>query len=104
MTGPNFRALIRLYDVASSESTFIIRLFRIDADHDEAIHTVVLNATSPYSGAFRSEAAHAQLDITELLILRKAWPEALRVQIEPVTPGSRHCACASVTPTTRRSS
>ena len=97
MTDPNFRVLVRLYDVAYSQSAFTVRLFRVDADRDEAIHTVVLNATTPYSGPFRSEAAYAQLDITGLLVLRKAWPEALRVEIEPRTPGSRYWAFASVT-------
>ena len=47
--------------------------------------------------AFRSEAAYAQLDITDLLKLRKAWPAVARVEIVPRTPGSRYWAFVSLT-------
>jgi hypothetical protein len=97
MNDPAFRVLLRVYDVAYSNSTFNVRLYQADVDDDTAVHTVVLNATTPYSGPFRSEAAYAQLDMTDLLKLRKAWPAAVRIEVEPATPGSRYWEFASVT-------
>lgn len=97
MNDPKFRVLVRLYDVAYNNSQFTVRLFHSDVGNDSAVHTEVLNATSPYYGPFRSEAAYVQLDFTELLKLRKAWPASVRIEIEPMTPGSRYWAFAAIT-------
>lgn len=93
----NFRVLLRIYDLAYSRSGFEVRLYPEGLEGEPPAHTALLTALTEQTGAFRSEAAYAQLDITDLLKLRKAWPAATRIEIHPTTPGSRYWAFASIT-------
>src|SRR5215212_1739166 len=97
MTDPNFRMLLRVYEVAYSKASFIVRLYPEDTSNEAAVHTELLIATTPQTGVFRSEAAYAQLDLGDLLKLRSVWPANVRIEIEPVTPGSRYWAFVSIT-------
>jgi hypothetical protein len=93
----NFRVLLRIYDLAYSKADFEVRLYAEGVEGEPPAHVALLTATTPQQGAFRSEAAYAQLDITDLLKLRKAWPAVARVEILPRTPGSRYWAFVSLT-------
>lgn len=93
----NFRVLLRVYDLAYSKADFTVRLYAEGVENEAPVHVAVLTATTEQTGAFRSEAAYAQLDITDLLKLRKAWPAAARIEILPTTPGSRYWAFVSIT-------
>ena len=92
----SFRILLRVYDLAYTKADFEVRIYA-EGREDDPIHVALLTATTPQQGAFRSEAAYAQLDITDLLKLRKAWPATARVEIVPRTAGSRYWAFVSLT-------
>ncbi len=96
LTDQNFRVLLRIYEVAYSTSTFVVRFYG-EGESELPPHTVTLTATSPQTGPFRSEAAYVQFDVSSLLHLRRTWPDALRIEIQPATPGSRYWAFASIT-------
>lgn len=96
-TDQDFRVLLRVYDAAYSESRFLVRILPNDDSVDIPPYEVTLNAFTPQSGEFRSEAAYAQLDVSALVHLRRAWPDVVRIEIEPLTPGSRYWAVASIT-------
>jgi hypothetical protein len=94
----DFRVLLRLYDAAQTRAMFRVAVYAQTTADTQPLHTVVLQAASAETGDFRTEAAYAQFDVTELLHLdHQAWPEAVRIEITPVTPGSRYWAFASVT-------
>ncbi|HEX6086805.1 MAG TPA: IPT/TIG domain-containing protein [Thermoanaerobaculia bacterium] len=92
-----FRILLRVYDLAYTKADFEVRIYGEGTENEPPAHITLLTATTPQQGAFRSEAAYAQLDITDLLKLRKAWPAVARVEIVPRTPGSRYWAFVSLT-------
>lgn len=93
----NFRLLLRVYDVTYGEALFVVRIYPAQEDASASIYGTTLTARTPRLGSFRSEAAYAELDITNLLNLRLAWPEVARIEIQPMTPGSRYWAFVSVT-------
>jgi hypothetical protein len=93
-----FRILLRVYDMSYSEAQFAVRFY--PATHDDpkpSIYSLTLTAKTPRQGPFRAEAAYAELDIAHLLSLRLAWPQVARIEIEPLTPGSRYWAFVSLT-------
>ena len=96
---PNFRVLLRLYDVAQSTSRFRVALYKEAAgDATPALFTQELTISTPQSGPFRTEAAYGQFDVTSLLNLDSVqWPPAVRIEITPLTAGSRYWAFASLT-------
>lgn len=97
LTNQNFRVLLRIYEVAYEQSEFKVT-FHPDVDHNDLPpHVVTLTASSPTVGPFRAEAAYVQFDVSELAHLRRVWPEFVRIEIEPRTPGSRYWAFASIT-------
>jgi hypothetical protein len=95
----NFRVLLRLYDTAYTHSSFTVRLY------DQAnlgsgvspVHVVTIPASTSQTSDFRTEAAYAEFDLSNLLRLEKAWPATVRIEIEPQFPGSRYWAFASIT-------
>lgn len=95
--GPSFRVLLRLYDVEYGSSDFRVTIYPQSETNEPAVHQAHVIATSPYVGPFRPKASYAQFDITGLLAQEKAWPEMARIAIEPLTPGSRYWAFASIT-------
>ena len=95
LTDQNFRVLLRIYEVAYSRSGFVVRFHPQEGGLPP--HEVTLTAATPQSGPFRSEAAYVEFDVSALLHLRRAWPDTLRIEIEPATPGSRYWAFASIT-------
>lgn len=96
---PNFRVLLRVYDVAQTSSSFHVSIHRQEVGEPTLpLHSFDLRVTTPQTGPFRTEAAYGQFDVTSLLALDHVqWPEAVRIEIAPLTPGSRFWAFASVT-------
>ncbi len=92
-----FRILLRVYDVTYSEAIFAVRVYAADDATVPSVYATTLTAKTPKSGVFRPEAAYAELDITQLLNLRLAWPQTARIEIQPMTPGSRYWAFVSLT-------
>jgi hypothetical protein len=92
-----FRVLLRIYETEYSRSEYSVLLFPEDDDEASPVYAVTLTATTPQQGPFRTEAAYVQFDVTDLLKLRRLWPDAVRIEIIPRTPGSRYWAFASIT-------
>ena len=92
-----FRVLLRIYETEYSRSEYGVLLVPEDDDEGIPVHAATLTATTPQEGPFRTEAAYVQFDVTDLLKLRRAWPEAVRIEVTPRTPGSRYWAVASIT-------
>jgi hypothetical protein len=95
--GPSFRVLLRIYDVEYGFSDFRVSIYPQSEDNPAAVHQAIVRASSPYVGSFRPKASYGFLDITGLLVLEKVWPATARIEIEPLTPGSRFWAFASIT-------
>jgi hypothetical protein len=94
----HFRVLLRVYDAAQTSAAFRVSIYAQTAADEEPLHSADLQATTVETGDFRTEAAYAQFDVTQLLDLdHVAWPEVVRIEITPLTPGSRYWAFASVT-------
>ena len=92
-----FRLLLRLYDVTYSEAEFAVRIHPASEEPVQAVYGTTITAKTPRLGSFRGEAAYAELDITHLLHTRLGWPEIARIEVQPLTPGSRYWAVVSLT-------
>lgn len=97
LDGQTFRLLLRVYDITYSEASYAVRFYPSGEGVAEPIYGTTLRARTHRMGPFRGEAAYAELDITHLLQLRLAWPQSARIEIAPLTPGSRYWAVASLT-------
>ena len=92
-----FRVLLRVYDLAYPVSKFRLT-FHAQTENDEpSTYSAEITAITPQNGEFRTEAAYAQFDVTDLLRMERTWPESVRIEVTPLTPGSRYWAFASVT-------
>jgi len=91
-----FRVLLRVYDVTDTTSLFRVHLSAQSEEKTPVLHTTTLTATTPQSGPFRTEAAYAELPISDL-VHEGTWPALIRVSVEPLTPGSRYWAFVSMT-------
>ncbi len=87
------RALLRIYDVTSTDAQYAISLFPQTEEPGFTVTSVFVHATTPHTGQFRNEAAYAQVDLTALLHA----VGNVRVEVTPLTPGSRFWAFASIT-------
>jgi hypothetical protein len=94
----HFRVLLRVYDAGQTSAAFRVSLYAQTEADGQPLHTAEVQATTVETGDFRTEAAYAQFDVSQLLDLDNiAWPEAVRIEITPLKPGSRYWAFASVT-------
>lgn len=92
----SFRVLLRLYELGDASSRFRVTIYPQSELDEQPIHSEELTATLE-EGPFPARAAYAQLDVTGLLRLEKTWPETVRIEITPLTAGSRFWSFASVT-------
>jgi hypothetical protein len=96
---PNFRVLLRLYETVYTYATFTVRLYD-QADLSASatpIHVMTVPVSTTQTNEFRTEAAYAEIDLSNLQLGDRVWPAAVRVEIEPQLPGSRYWAFASIT-------
>ncbi len=94
--GPTYRALLRLYEIGDVSSRFRITIYPQSELEVQPIHSEELTATVQ-DGPFPAKAGYAQFDITGLLRLEKVWPESVRIEITPLTEGSRYWSFVSLT-------
>ncbi|MEA2489255.1 MAG: hypothetical protein QOH21_1047 [Acidobacteriota bacterium] len=93
-----FRMMLRIYDLAYSQSRFRVTLYaQEEGAGSSALYSAELNAESFETDEFRSQAAYAQTNFDELELLDRNWPTAFRIEITPLTPGSRYYPLVSVT-------
>lgn len=92
----SFRVLLRLYELGDVSSRFRVTIYPQSELDEQPIHSEELTATVQ-EGSFRAKAGYAQLDVTGLLPLEKTWPDTVRIQITPLTAGSRYWSFVSLT-------
>lgn len=92
----SFRVLLRLYEMGEASSRFRVTIYPQSELEEQPIHSEEVSTTVA-EGTFPEKAGYAQLDITALLRLEKAWPATVRLEITPLTEGSRFWSFASVT-------
>lgn len=95
----NSRILVRIYDTALARASFRVTVFAQTEGKPEAkLSEQTLDATTSETGDFRLQPAYAQLaGLESVLDLPVILPDALRIEIAPLTPGSAFWAFASVT-------
>lgn len=95
----NFRSSLRIYEMSPlASSTFRLSFFEqhTGVSVQPPVLTMQLNAVASETGEFRLEPGYAQiLDLSALLT--RTHDSLLRIQIEPLTPGSRYWAFVGVT-------
>ena len=95
-----FRSMLRIYDLTRKDSQFRVRLY--DASITNAPVPVyrefVLNASTPYEPPFNTEPAYAAFGgFNDFPQAPGIHPPALRIEVEPLTAGSRFWAFVSIT-------
>jgi hypothetical protein len=94
----HFRLSLRIYDLAYSQSKFRVTLYvNEDGGPTSGLHSIELTAATDQTGDFRSQAAYVEYNFGDLESLNRAFPNGLRVEIAPQTPGSRYYPLISVT-------
>jgi hypothetical protein len=93
-----FRVMLRIDDVALTESRFRVAVYTQETGTGNTpLHTLDLIATTSETGDFRLTPAYAQFSLDELAQLPKPLPSTLRLEITPLTAGSRFWSFVSVT-------
>lgn len=95
-----FRIMLRIYDLAAEESRFRVRVYEEAAggSNELPLTELELTATSLETGTFRFHPAYAEYGaLSNLLASPIPRPSALRVDVEPLTAGSRYWAFVSIT-------
>jgi len=95
-----FRMMLRIYDLGRSDSRFRVRIYEQAAGTSTAppIREVEIITTLDETGEFKTKAAYAAYsDFNSLLESPLPRPPSLRVEVEPLTQGSRFWAFVSIT-------
>lgn len=90
------RINLRIYDPGSSDSRFRVRIYEQTSGTTTPapLREVELIATVDETGEFRTRAAYATYDDFTGFSAR---PESIRIEVEPLTAGSRYWAFVSIT-------
>jgi hypothetical protein len=94
----HFRLMLRIYDLTYTEAKFAVTLYAQETSEGSTReHVVELTATTDgETGDFRTQAAYVQYDFADLEKL-PFFPDAFRIEVTPLTPGSRYYPLVSVT-------
>jgi hypothetical protein len=96
-----YRLHLRVYDVAQTEARFLVRVyeeFAGDPDVQLPLTEFELTAKTNQTGEFRSQAAYGDYSaLTDLLNNPVPRPALIRIEIQPITEGSRFWAFVSIT-------
>jgi hypothetical protein len=93
-----YRVMLRIYDVGRSESRFLLRFFEEAPTFSTApFREVEVTATVAETGEFKSQAAYGAYDQFRAPIVDPLPPREFRVEIQPLSQGSRYWAFVSVT-------
>lgn len=87
-----FRAMLRIYDVDLDQASFAVRIFDETTGARVSETVVVATLSRPQSARFRFDPAYAQ--VAEL---SGAGAQRIRVEVEPLTSGSKFWAFISIT-------
>jgi hypothetical protein len=92
--------MLRIYDIANSESRFRIRIYgqTEGTAPSPPIDEFELTAVTSDPGPFRLQPAYAQrAGIESILQLPNVFPPQIRIEVEPLTPGSLFWTFVSAT-------
>jgi hypothetical protein len=95
-----FRLMLRIYDVANSEARFRVRIYgqETGVQSPAPIDDRELTATTTDPGPFRVQPAYVQHSgIENILNLPMPMPDRIRIEVEPLTPGSVFWTFVAVT-------
>lgn len=93
-----FRVTLRIYDVALTESRFRVDVYAQEVGTGNIKEqSFELSATTADSGDFRLSPAYAQFSLDAILQLPRVGASPVRLEITPLTAGSRFWAFASAT-------
>jgi hypothetical protein len=96
----HLRLMLRIYDIANSESRFRIRIYgqTEGTAPSPPIDEFELTAVTSDPGPFRLQPAYAQrAGIESILQLPNVFPPQIRIEVEPLTPGSLFWTFVSAT-------
>jgi hypothetical protein len=90
----NFRVLLRIYELVVDDARFHVSVSEETAGVDTAppLSEFELRATAPETGTFRTHPAYAESALTS-----PAASTTLRIDIDPLTPGSHYWTFVSIT-------
>ncbi|HWW60782.1 MAG TPA: IPT/TIG domain-containing protein, partial [Thermoanaerobaculia bacterium] len=96
-TGPQFRHMLRIYDLTSSQTAYRVNLHKQveGTAAGDLVATFELKATPAQNGPFRDQPSYAQAQLNAYFASNIGTP--LRVEIVPETPDSRFWAFVSIT-------
>jgi hypothetical protein len=95
---PRFRQTLRIYDAAPSPTSFTVRVYDFTEGKGGALlATATVEASSPETGEFRDLPPYGQIADLGSLFVTNGSRGAVRVEVEPRTPGSLFWAFVSVT-------
>ena len=95
-----YRINLRIYDIGRSDSRFRVRIYEqtTGTTTPALLREVELITASDETGEFRTKAAYATYDdFLSLLDRSLVNPESLRIEVEPLTAGTRYWAFVSIT-------
>jgi hypothetical protein len=95
-----FRLMLRVYDVVNAESQFRVRVYGMEEGDgpNNPLMEFDMFAGLSHNEAFRVYPAYAQYEgITDILMLPVVHPAQVRIEVEPLTPGSLFWAFVAVT-------
>jgi hypothetical protein len=93
-----FRVMLRVYEMETGDRPYLVTFYAQGAV-DVPLMEVIMRPVTNQTGEFRTEAAYAQLDVTQLISDNRQvqWPESVRIEVKPQSAASRFWAFASVT-------
>jgi hypothetical protein len=92
---PQFRIMLRVYELGQDESAFRVRVYEEGAGNDAApLREFELLTVSNETGEFRTQAAYGEYAALSTLM---GSADELRVEVEPLTEGSRFWAFIAIT-------
>ncbi|HEX9982318.1 MAG TPA: IPT/TIG domain-containing protein [Thermoanaerobaculia bacterium] len=94
---PAFRINLRVYEMAKAGAQFSVRVYPLQEGVDPAlpIATYTVTPETTETGPFPSQAAYASLNVE--LARSATTPLSLRIEVQPLTAGSRFWTFATVT-------
>ncbi|HEX7419656.1 MAG TPA: IPT/TIG domain-containing protein [Thermoanaerobaculia bacterium] len=96
--GTNFRAMLRVYELGVDDARFHVRVFEEGSgvDNGALLSEFDLRAVAPETGSFRMHPAYAESALA-LTVPPDLATTTVRVDVEPLTTGSRYWAFVSIT-------
>ncbi|HKO54521.1 MAG TPA: IPT/TIG domain-containing protein [Thermoanaerobaculia bacterium] len=95
---PRFRQTLRIYDTAQSPTRYAVRVYDfVEGKTGALLASATVDVSTPETGEFRDLPPYGQIADLSALFVTNGSRSAVRVEVEPQTPGSLFWAFVSVT-------